>query len=133
MTHMTRRQFTLGAAALAAALPWRGAFAQAYPAQDLHFISAFGAGTGADLLARYFADKIRPIAGRAIIVENRPGALGNIATEYVARAKPDGYTVYVTGASSVAANQHLFKDPRVDVAEALQAATTIHQSTMVIV
>jgi tripartite-type tricarboxylate transporter receptor subunit TctC len=133
MENSSRRAFLIGAAAASIAVGVPSAFGQAYPSQDLHFISAFGAGTGADLLARYFADKIRPLAGRAIIVENRPGALGNIATEYVARAKPDGHTIYVTGASSVAANQHLFKDPRVDVAEALQAAATIHQSTMVIV
>jgi tripartite-type tricarboxylate transporter receptor subunit TctC len=133
MTIDRRRFITASAAALAALPGWNAAFAQGWPAQDLHFVSAFGAGTGADLLARYFADKIRPLAGRAIVVENRPGALGHIATEYVARAKPDGYTVYVTGASSVAANQHLLKDPRLDVTEALQAAATIHQSTMTIV
>jgi tripartite-type tricarboxylate transporter receptor subunit TctC len=128
---MKQLTFVAALALLVAAFPVR---AQTYPAQDLRFISAFGAGTGADLLARYFADKIRPmVGGRAIIVENRPGALGHIATEYVARAKPDGHTIYVTGASSVAANQHLLKDPRLDVAEALTAAATIHQSTMTIV
>jgi tripartite-type tricarboxylate transporter receptor subunit TctC len=136
MTRITRRQFTLGAtaAALTAALPGsRSARAQDYPAQDLHFVCAFAAGTGADVIVRFFADKIRPMVGRPIVVENRPGALGLIATEYVARAKPDGYTIYVTGASSVAANMHLLKDPRIDVGEALQVAATIHRTAMTLV
>ena len=64
------------------------------------------------------------------MVDNRPGALGHIATEYVARAKPNGYTIYVTGASAVAANMHLLRDPRLDVTEALQVAATIHRTTM---
>ena len=70
-------------------------YAQAYPSQDIRLICAFPPGSGADVLVRYFAEKLRPIAGRTVIVENKSGAGGNIATEYVARAKPDGYTIYV--------------------------------------
>jgi tripartite-type tricarboxylate transporter receptor subunit TctC len=71
------------------------ASAQTYPAQDLHFICAYPAGSGADIFVRFYAEKLRPVVGRAIIVENKPGAVSNIATEYVARARPDGYTVYI--------------------------------------
>ena len=70
--------------------------------------------------------------GRTILVENRPGAIGNIATEYVARSKPDGHTIYVTGANSVAANMSLFKNPTVDVAKALQIVATINNATMML-
>ena len=71
-----------------------GARPRHYPSQDIRFICAFPPGSGADVLVRYFAEKLRPIAGRTVIVENKAGAGGNIATEYVARAKPDGYTIY---------------------------------------
>jgi tripartite-type tricarboxylate transporter receptor subunit TctC len=119
------------AASLASALPHRAA-AQTYPAQDVHFICGFAAGSGADIIVRFFADKMRPLIGRSIIVENKVGAIGNLATEYVARAKPDGYTIYVTGASGLAANMHIFKNPSVDVANALQIAATINKATMML-
>ena len=57
---------------------------------------------------------------------NRVGAGGNIATEHTARSKPDGYTIYLNGASGVAANMHLFKSPPVDAGKALQIAGTIN-------
>src|ERR1043165_6660566 len=80
--------------ALAAALSLvaGGASAQQYPAQDIHFICGFPPGSGADVLVRYFAEKVRPLTGRTVIVENKPGAGGHIALEYVARSKPDGIT-----------------------------------------
>ncbi len=106
--------------------------AQAYPSQDVNFICGFAAGSGADIIVRYFAEKLRPLMNRAIIVHNKPGALGNIATEFVARSKPDGHTIYVTGANSVAANMHLFKKPSVDAAKALQLVATINRATMMI-
>jgi tripartite-type tricarboxylate transporter receptor subunit TctC len=64
--------------------------AQAYPSQDVSFICGFAAGSGADIIVRYFAEKLRPLMNRTIIVQNKPGALGNIATEFVARSKPAG-------------------------------------------
>ena len=101
-----------------------------YPNQDIHFICAFPPGSGADVLVRYFADKVRPLTGRNVIVENRSGAGGNIAIEYVARAKPDGYTVFVHGASGVAASMSLFKKPPVDVGKTIQVAAD-HQPAAV--
>lgn len=101
--------------------------ADGYPSKDIVFVCAFPPGSGADVLVRYFAEKVRPVAERTIIVENKSGASGNIATEYVARSKPDGYTIYVHAASAIAANMHLFKNPPVDVRTALQVAATINQ------
>ena len=99
------RQLCLALALLVPGL----AAAQNYPSQDIRLICAFPAGGGADVLVRHFAEKLRPIVNRTVIVENKAGAGGNIATEYVARAKPDGYTIYVHAGSAVAANQSLFK------------------------
>lgn len=123
-----RRALTLGAvcSAILAIAPFN-AGAQEYPVRDIHFICAFPPGSGADVLVRHFAEKLRPIAKRSVIVENRAGAGGNIATEATAKSKPDGYTIYVHAGSSVAANMHLFKKPPVDVTKALQVAATINR------
>jgi tripartite-type tricarboxylate transporter receptor subunit TctC len=110
-----------------------GAFAQAYPSQDIRLICAFPPGSGADVLVRYFGEKLRPIVGRTVIVENKAGAGGNIATEFVARSKPDGHTIYVHAATAVAANQHLFKKPPVEAAKALQIAASINRQPFMMV
>ena len=118
----------------ALALAPAGANAQDYPNQDIHFICAFPPGSGADVLVRYFAEKVRPLTGRTIIVENRSGAGGNVATEYVTRAKPDGYTIYIHAGSGVAANMWLFKKPVVpDIGKALQVAATINRQPFMMV
>src|SRR6478609_3522155 len=103
------------------------AWAQQYPNQDIHFICAFPPGSGADVLVRYFAEKVRPLTGKNIVVENRSGAGGNIAIEYVAKAKPDGYTVFVHGVSGVATNMNTFKRPPTDAAKTIQVAATINR------
>ena len=108
------------------------ASAQSYPNQDIRLICAFPAGGGADVLVRYFAEKLRPIVNRTVIVENKAGAGGNIATEYVARAKPDGYTIYVHAGSAVAANQSLFKKSSVDVLRDIRVAATINRQPFMI-
>ena len=89
---------------LAAPLSLSSASAQTYPSQDVHLICGYPAGSGADIIVRYYAEKLRPIFGRTVIVENKVGAAGNIATEYEARAKPDGHTLYLTGGGVLAAN-----------------------------
>ena len=121
------------AAAMAQGTMPTGAHAQAYPSQDIRLICAFPPGSGADVLVRYFAEKLRPIANRTVIVENKSGAGGNIAMEYVARAKPDGYTIFVHAATAVAANQHLFKKPPVDAAKAFQIAASINRQPFMLV
>ena len=109
------------------------AYAQAYPSQDIRFICGFPAGSGADVLVRYFAEKVRPLANRTIIVENKVGAAGNIAAVYTARAKPDGYTVYVHAASAIAANMHLFKKPPIDATKDLQIAAGVNKQPFMVV
>jgi tripartite-type tricarboxylate transporter receptor subunit TctC len=120
----------LGAASVAL---HTGAYAQNYPSQDIRLICAFPPGSGADVLVRFFGEKLRPIVGRTVLVENKSGAGGNIATEYVARAKPDGYTIYVHAATAVAANQHLFKKPPVDAGKAIQIAASINRQPFMLV
>jgi len=109
------------------------AFAQSYPSQDIRFICAFPPGSGADVLVRYFANDIQKISGHTVIVENKSGAAGLIATEYVARAKPDGYTIFVHAGSAVANIPALYKNPPIDVTTALEIAATINRQPFMIV
>jgi tripartite-type tricarboxylate transporter receptor subunit TctC len=126
----SRRRIVLaaGALALVAALAdVREARAQEYPSQDIRLVVGFPAGSGADVFVRYYAEKLRPLTGRTVIVENKPGAFSNIATEYVAKSKPDGHTIYPFAGTTVAASMHLFKNPPVDVGKALRVVATLNR------
>jgi tripartite-type tricarboxylate transporter receptor subunit TctC len=99
---LPRRKF-LHLAASAAAVPSvsRFAWAQAYPTRPVHLIVPFGPAGATDITARFIGQWLSDRLGEQFIVENRPGAGGNIATEAVVRASPDGYTLlYVTTANA---------------------------------
>jgi len=117
----TRRQLLEGGVALVTTSSFAGlpvtlpASAQEkYPVREVHVIAAFPAGSGADVFTRYFTENMRPFLGGVMIVENKVGASGNLAANYVARAKPDGYTVLIHGLGAVAGNLSLFKEPGYD-------------------
>jgi tripartite-type tricarboxylate transporter receptor subunit TctC len=123
----------LFALAVSVAVPGIGQ-AQDYPSQDIHFIVGFAPGSGPDVITRWVVEKMRPSIGRTIVIENKVGAGGNIATEYVARAKPDGYVVYVTGGSALAASGHLFKNLSVDVSKGFETVAMLaRQPTLLVV
>ena len=82
--------------------------APAYPAKPVRLLVGFPAGGSTDLLARTLAPKLTQALGQAVIVENRPGAGGNIAGEITAKAPPDGYTLFLTTVASHAINPHLY-------------------------
>jgi tripartite-type tricarboxylate transporter receptor subunit TctC len=87
------------------------AFAQAndYPNKAIHAICMFPPGAGADVIVRFFAKQLSDQMGKPVVVENKAGAFGNLASEAVARSKPDGYTIYIAPGSSVfSAAKHLF-------------------------
>ena len=79
------------------------AHAQDYPTREIYSIVNFPPGTGMDIMNRWYGAKLSELISKPVIVENKPGALGNIASEYVARSKPDGYTIMITPASSTLA------------------------------
>jgi tripartite-type tricarboxylate transporter receptor subunit TctC len=117
----------LAAAFFVAAAPAM-AFAQAqdYPTREIKAVCNFGAGTGADVVVRYYADQLGKALGKPVIVENRPGANGNLASDVVAKAKPDGYTIMITPASStIAAAPHLNKTLPFDPIKDFQPVTTV--------
>jgi tripartite-type tricarboxylate transporter receptor subunit TctC len=114
----------LAAAALALAAPL--AAAQDYPAREIRSICNFAPGSGADILVRFYSDKLAKLAGKPVVVENRPGANGAIATGELARSRPDGYTLMITPASStIAAAPYLFKNLPFDPQKDFQAVTTV--------
>jgi tripartite-type tricarboxylate transporter receptor subunit TctC len=91
----------------------------AYPERQISFIVPFAPGGGTDILARTLAQKLEQRLGKAVVVENRPGAGTILATNYVAKSAPDGYTIAMT-VSSLAADVTLYKslpyDPTKDFA-----------------
>jgi tripartite-type tricarboxylate transporter receptor subunit TctC len=100
--------------------------AQDYPARDIRSICNFTAGSGADIVVRFYSDRLAKLAGKPVIVENKPGAQGAIATDFLAKAKPDGYTLMITPASStLAAAPHLFKKLPFDPLKDFSSVTTL--------
>ena len=121
----TRRLGLLLAVALCAFVPATG-YSQDYPAREIRAICPFGPGTGADIVVRYFAQKISELSGKPVITENRAGAQGLLATEAVAKSKPDGYTIAITPASStLAAAAHLYKKLPFDPVKDFEPVATI--------
>ena len=90
----------------------RGAQAQDYPNRPIKLVVAFTAGGTTDFVARLLAERLRTLLGQPVIVENRPGANGAIAAEYVAKSDPDGYTLFFTTVGAVAINPALARQPR---------------------
>ncbi|HEX2199729.1 MAG TPA: tripartite tricarboxylate transporter substrate binding protein [Burkholderiales bacterium] len=109
------------------------AAAQDYPARDIRSICNFAPGSGADIIVRYYSEKLSRLAGKPVIVENKPGANGAIATADLARAKPDGYSLMITPASStIAAAPYLFKSLPFDSSKDFTAVTTIASLSFVL-
>src|SRR5262245_63933807 len=94
---LPRRQF-LHLAVAAAALPAasRFAWAQAYPTRPVRIVVPYAAGVSADIVARLVGQALSERLGQQVIIENRPGASGNVGTEVVVRAPPDGYSLLLT-------------------------------------
>jgi tripartite-type tricarboxylate transporter receptor subunit TctC len=78
-----------------------------YPTRPIHIIVGFAAGGGNDIIARVFGQKLSEDLGQPVIIENKPGGGAIVATEYVARSQPDGYTLLV-GATGMAINQSIY-------------------------
>jgi putative tricarboxylic transport membrane protein len=95
-----------------------GAEADTYPSAVIKIVVGFGPGSGTDILARLLADQLQQSLGQSVIVENKPGAGAQIAATTVARAAPDGYTLFLTSNSSHSVNPHIYKtlsyDPKKD-------------------
>src|SRR5262249_42474507 len=99
---------------------------QDYPAREIRSVCNFAAGSGADIVVRYYSDGLSKLAGKPVVVENKPGGQGLLATDYVAKSKPDGYTILITPASStLAIAPHLFKKLPFDPVKDFAPVTTL--------
>jgi tripartite-type tricarboxylate transporter receptor subunit TctC len=117
----TRRQvLQAGGTLFVSSLIEAPVFAQAsYPgSREVHLIVPFSPGSTPDIVTRYFSENMRPFLGGTIVVENKVGASGNVAVIYVAKAKPDGYTILSAAPTpQIAAGPSLFKNAGYDPSE----------------
>lgn len=104
-----------------------------YPSKVITFVVAYGAGGGADARARQMAQKMSTILKQPIIVDNKPGAGGNIGTEFVARAAPDGYTIGMGNFAPMAVNKTLFGNLRYDPETDLVPVVLIEKGPLMLV
>ena len=114
-------------ATLVAAILAFPVYAQDYPVREIRSICNFAPGSGADIIVRYYSEHLSKLAGKPVIVENKPGAQGTIATAFVAKAPADGYTILITPASSTLATApHIFKQLPFDPLKDFATVTTIN-------
>ena len=120
------RRALLAAAAAPLVLDRMPAFAQdGWPAKEIHIICGYAPGTGADAVVRFFAEQLKKKTDKPILVENKPGAGTSIASEYVSRAKPDGYTLFINPGNGLAGNPYLYKNLSHDVIKDFAPVTTL--------
>jgi tripartite-type tricarboxylate transporter receptor subunit TctC len=115
----------VGVALLIFAIAPMAAMAQAYPTHPIRIISPYPPGGTTDILARLLAPKLQTALGQPVIVENKGGASSNIGTEFVAKAKPDGYTLLLGNNTGVVINQNLYKlniKPSQDLAPVIEVS-----------
>ncbi|HEV2570808.1 MAG TPA: tripartite tricarboxylate transporter substrate binding protein [Beijerinckiaceae bacterium] len=117
---ITRRHFGQGAGlallgSAASSTTWPAMAQQDYPNRAIRSLCNFGPGSGADIVVRFYSDRLSKLSGQPVVVDNKPGAAGNIATQIAATSKPDGYTILITpGNATLASAPHLFKDVAFD-------------------
>ncbi len=134
----SRRQFlqrAAGAAILPAAahFTWsQGAWAQAYPSHPVHIVVGFGAGTGLDLYARLIGQWLSERLGQPVVIDNRPGAGTNIATESVVNSAPDGYTLLMASTAAFT-NAALYSNLRFNFIRDIAPVASLSRSAFVMV
>jgi tripartite-type tricarboxylate transporter receptor subunit TctC len=109
-----------------------GAAAQGWPSKSVKIVCPFPAGGATDVVSRLLAQKLQEAWGQSVIVENRPGAGGNIGADAVAKSPPDGYTLLMTSGSIVTVNPHMYKTLTYDAAKDLVPITNVASGPQVI-
>ncbi|HYC48366.1 MAG TPA: tripartite tricarboxylate transporter substrate binding protein [Burkholderiales bacterium] len=101
----------IAVAAFVAATLSSGVVAQTFPAKPVRVVNPFAPGGNTDIVTRAITERLVPVLKQQVIIEHRPGAMTNIASEYVAKAPPDGYTLLMGGASNAINMSFLAKVP----------------------
>jgi tripartite-type tricarboxylate transporter receptor subunit TctC len=120
-------------AALAAAPAALAQGAATFPTKPITIIVSVSAGGSIDTIARSLAEELAKNLGQPVIVENRPGANGNLAAAAVARAAPDGYTLLATGGSTLNLNPHLYKQLPFDPLKSFVPITMTARTNLILV
>jgi len=129
-----RRTLVGGALAAAGGALGGPALAQdKFPSRPVMLLLPYAAGGGTDAIARVFADQLAQKLGGSIVVENRPGAGGNIATDAASAARPDGYTLLIGNQGPMVVNIHMFKNMKSDPEKTLDPICLIADAGLVIV
>jgi len=121
------------AVALLLAAVSAAAQAQDLPNKPIHVVIAFPAGGPTDFVGRLVADKVKDILGRTIIIENKPGANGAIGADYVAKAEPDGTTLFLTTAGAVVITPNMRNDLPYNTLRDFAPVTMVVLNTTVLV
>jgi tripartite-type tricarboxylate transporter receptor subunit TctC len=129
----SRRALSLLALAALAAAPLASAHGAGYPERPVMLEVAFTPGGPSDVLARIVGKAMGDILGKTFVIENRPGAGGNIAAEYVAHASPDGYTLLMGNNSILATNAALYKELKYDAVKDFAPITLIGTQANILV
>ena len=114
MTLPTFHRRHLGVLLLASATAWGAHAQERFPAKPITIVVPQAAGGANDAIARVLGQKLSQQLGQSVVIDNRPGAGGNVGTAYVARAKPDGYTLLVQADSAQVINPWLYKSTGFD-------------------
>lgn len=107
--------------------------AQSFPNKPIRIIVPFSAGGATDIVTRVVAQKLTEAWGQTMVVDNRAGASGNIGAELAAKSPADGYTIFMTSGSVVAANQHMFKNLPFNAEKDFIAVTNVASGPQAIV
>ena len=119
--------------ALAVGLPGRFVAADTYPSRAITVIVPFAGGSASDVVTRIMLNKMSQSMGQPIVVDNRPGAGGNIGTALGAKAAPDGYTWVASGSGPIAANKTLYRELGYDPEKDFEAVSPFAFFTIVVV
>jgi tripartite-type tricarboxylate transporter receptor subunit TctC len=130
MRSSRRRFLRLAAGAMALPAAARVARAESYPARPVRIVIGFNAGGAPDVVARLLAQWLSEHVGQNFLIENRPGAAGNIAADMVVRAPPDGYTLLQVGSPNFI-NASLYKDLKFDFLHDIAAVASIGRNPFV--
>jgi tripartite-type tricarboxylate transporter receptor subunit TctC len=107
--------------------------AQSFPSKTLTIVVPIGAGTGMDVLARLYGDKLSAALGQPVVVENRPGAATMLAATQIAAAPPDGHTMVILTSGALAINPALYKKINYDHINAFTPISLYVKSPMILV
>lgn len=124
--------FRIGCAGVALALICASAAAQPYPARPIRLIVPNPPGGATDNLARVIAPKLGELLGQTVVVDNRPGSNGNLATEATAKATPDGHTVLLGQDSQIVISPHLYRNLPFDTLKDLTPVASLVSTQMLL-